>query len=176
MAQCLFGGLAARLHRYISLGINWIACIHKPLQRGDRIVLFQKRAFPVPRRAPGQGLEIGLQPQGNRLFRDQRAGGIVHERPAAAGNHADLAAEQPGDGFALQHAERRFAVFLEYPGNGFAGFFDDDVVGIGETDAQRQRQRTALGRFAAAHQTDQHHRTVEGGFERDDVLHVIHRT
>jgi hypothetical protein len=82
------------------------------------------------------------------------AGALVGGRAAAEGEHRVLAVQQVRDDRVLQLAEGRLAVVGEDPRDRPARRALDDVVAVGERDAELRREQAADRGLARAHEAD----------------------
>ena len=127
-------------------------------QHLERVLAAQQWAGVAPPHPLGQHLGRGVEPDGGRLFQDQRARLVIDEGAAAGGDHLGPAIDQPRDHAPLPVAKIGFAELFEDFGHAHAGGFLDRMVGIDEGHAQPVRQSAPYGRLAHAHQADKHDR------------------
>src|SRR3954452_10079462 len=122
----------AQADRHVGLRIDWLALGKQPPHRGDRIRRLQKRARRAPAYAPHQRLDIGLEPDRNRILGDARAGRLVHERAAAGRHDPGPAGEHTRHDAPFAIAEMILAVTGENIGDRHARRLDDLLIDIDE--------------------------------------------
>ena len=120
-----------------------------------------KRPGVAPRRAVGEHVDRGVEPDGDRPLVEQLARARIDEHAAAGRDHPDLAVDQARDQPPLAVAEILLAVALEHFGGGEAGGVLDRRVAVDEGQAEPLGEPAADGRLAGAHQPDEDDRTVE---------------
>ena len=110
--------------------VDRVADLGQLVERLARIAAAQQRAGVAPPDPVGEHRGIGIEPDRQRRFEDQRARLVVDEGAAAGRDHLGRAVDQPGDHAALPVAEMRLAEALEDIGDRHAGRRLDLLIGI----------------------------------------------
>ena len=108
----------------------------------------------APPHAPPQHVEIGLEPQRDRVLRDARARLVVQEGAPTGGDHLRAAGEQARHDAALAVAKIGLAVLLEDFRNRHAGCPLDLAIGVDEVEPEAPGEAAPGGALAASHQPD----------------------
>src|SRR5665213_1703214 len=134
------------------------------LEHRHRVLAGDQWTGVAPRHAPGQDLEIGLQPHGYGLLADQPPRFGIEEGAAAGGKDVRRSFQQPGDHPPLSLTERLLAECLEDVDDRAAGGGFDFGVRVLERHPQRAGQTPANAALTDTHQADEGDGlAIEGG-------------
>ena len=149
----------ARGDREIGAPVDRLARFEQAADGRCRVRGLQQRPVGAAPDALHDHVDVGLEPDRDRLVADAVAGLLAHEGAAAGGDHGRAAVEQPRDHPRLAIPEIRLAMGFENIRDRHAGRRLDLDIGIEKRQAQPGRQPPADGRLAGAHHADQHDRT-----------------
>ena len=145
----------------IGLPIDRITLFHQGAEDFARIAVSQQRSGVAPRAALDQEVELGAEPDGDRLVGEQLAGERIDEGAAAGGQHLRSPIEQPGDDAALTLAKRVLAMAFEEIGDAAARRGLDLGVGVGEFYPQLGREPPSDRRLSGAHEADKNNGAID---------------
>jgi hypothetical protein len=145
----------------VRLGVRRAFFLGDPFQRRLAVVGAKQGAGVAAASALRQDVDGRVQPDRDRPRLQKLAGARIDEDSAAGRNHPHLSVDQPRDEAALAIPIILLAEPLENLGGGEAGRVLDLGVAVHERQAEPARQAAADGRFADAHQADEHDRPIE---------------
>ncbi len=142
------------------LGVDGISRLGELAEQGEGVLAGEQRPVPAASHPPGQGLDLGLEPDGDAAVEDQSPRLRIHEGAAAGRDHLALAGDQSPKHPPLAVAEARFPEPVEYLLYLMVGGALDLLVRIDEGEPEAARQPPPHRRLARPHQTDEDDRSL----------------
>lgn len=127
------------------------------------VVVIEEGSVGVPRGALEDLAGFGDEPDDVSELPEDLAVFLSDDDAAAGGDDGAFVIEEVGEDGGFAVAEGGFAFVCKDGGNGFAGFFLDEVVGIDEGVVEHLGQFATDGGLTSPHESDQHDVLRHGG-------------
>ena len=145
----------------VRFGISGLALDRQLLERTFRVGIAQQGPGVAARRALGEYVNRGVQPDSDCPLIEQLPGAGIDEGAATGGNDADLIVDQTSDETPLPVTKVGLSESFVYFGRGEAGGVFDLSIAVDEGQVEPSREAPADGRLTRAHQADEYDRSVE---------------
>jgi hypothetical protein len=149
--------------------INRVAYLAKFGEHLNRIATGQQGPVIPTRYALGEYLDVGIEPDRERLVKDKRPGLVIDKSTAACRDNLWGTLDEARNHSAFTIPEIGLAEFFEYFGDAHSGGALDFFIGIDKIHAQSGSQPLADAGFPHSHHADKHHRPVDRSQIRVDT-------